>query len=118
MFSFFLTEEMKCVIAIGKDACGFETRRIEPTWGTRRRLERLFAALRSFYCLLISKGRYDYTNPLEGDRARELIEEERHRFITQFSKRSEEHTSELPSLMRITYAVFCWKKKTQKKKNK
>src|SRR3546814_12370645 len=49
-------------------------------------LERLFAALRSFYCLLISKGRYDYTNPLEGDRARELIEEERHRFITQFSK--------------------------------
>src|SRR3546814_8099547 len=26
--------------------------------------------------------------------------------------RSEEHTSELPSLMRITYAVFCLKKKT------
>src|SRR3546814_7982376 len=25
--------------------------------------------------------------------------------------RSEEHTSELQSLMRITYAVFCWKKK-------
>src|SRR3546814_9217056 len=25
--------------------------------------------------------------------------------------RSEEHTSELPSLMRISYAVFCWKKK-------
>src|SRR3546814_9374474 len=26
--------------------------------------------------------------------------------------RSEEHTSELPSLMRITYAVFCLKKQT------
>src|SRR3546814_5661879 len=26
-------------------------------------------------------------------------------------KRSEEHTSELPSLMRISYAVFCLKKK-------
>src|SRR3546814_4566727 len=25
--------------------------------------------------------------------------------------RSEEHTSELKSLMRISYAVFCWKKK-------
>src|SRR3546814_1460353 len=25
-------------------------------------------------------------------------------------KRSEEHTSELQSLMRISYAVFCWKK--------
>src|SRR3546814_3625601 len=29
--------------------------------------------------------------------------------------RSEEHTSELQSLMRISYAVFCLKKKTQKK---
>src|SRR3546814_15128359 len=28
--------------------------------------------------------------------------------------RSEEHTSELQSLMRISYAVFCLKKKTQK----
>src|SRR3546814_1765968 len=30
--------------------------------------------------------------------------------------RSEEHTSELKSLMRISYAVFCLKKKNQKKK--
>src|SRR3546814_9372415 len=29
--------------------------------------------------------------------------------------RSEEHTSELPSLMRRSYAVFCLKKKTQQK---
>src|SRR3546814_3448541 len=29
--------------------------------------------------------------------------------------RSEEHTSELQSLMRISYAVFCLKKKTQYK---
>src|SRR3546814_3559664 len=28
--------------------------------------------------------------------------------------RSEEHTSELQSLMRISYAVFCWKKKNDK----
>src|SRR3546814_5287767 len=28
--------------------------------------------------------------------------------------RSEEHTSELQSLMRISYAVFCFKKKKQK----
>src|SRR3546814_2074903 len=32
--------------------------------------------------------------------------------------RSEEHTSELQSLMRISYAVFCLKKKTQKKTKK
>src|SRR3546814_5276263 len=32
-------------------------------------------------------------------------------------KRSEEHTSELQSLMRISYAVFCLKKKKTTKKN-
>src|SRR3546814_1026067 len=31
-----------------------------------------------------------------------------------YSARSEEHTSELQSLMRISYAVFCLKKKTTK----
>src|SRR3546814_7241082 len=31
--------------------------------------------------------------------------------------RSEEHTSELQSLMRISYAVFCLKKKKQKHSN-
>src|SRR3546814_2538524 len=30
------------------------------------------------------------------------------------NRRSEEHTSELQSLMRISYAVFCLKKKTHK----
>src|SRR3546814_6276522 len=32
--------------------------------------------------------------------------------------RSEEHTSELQSLMRISYAVFCLKKKTHSKERK
>src|SRR3546814_3888658 len=32
--------------------------------------------------------------------------------------RSEEHTSELQSLMRISYAVFCLKKKTNQQHNK
>src|SRR3546814_9428899 len=32
------------------------------------------------------------------------------------TKRSEEHTSELQSLMRISYAVFCLKKKTKQTK--
>src|SRR3546814_8185729 len=34
--------------------------------------------------------------------------------VTGSGKRSEEHTSELQSLMRISYAVFCLKKKTKK----
>src|SRR3546814_5158991 len=36
--------------------------------------------------------------------------------ITRRGKRSEEHTSELQSLMRISYAVFCLKKKKQNNK--
>src|SRR3546814_1578022 len=35
----------------------------------------------------------------------------RHRLLPTRRTRSEEHTSELQSLMRISYAVFCWKKK-------
>src|SRR3546814_1138548 len=38
--------------------------------------------------------------------------EDRRRFIRR-DMRSEEHTSELQSLMRISYAVFCLKKKTK-----
>src|SRR3546814_10508452 len=34
-----------------------------------------------------------------------------------FDARSEEHTSELQSLMRISYAVFCLKKKKEYKTN-
>src|SRR3546814_3450818 len=36
----------------------------------------------------------------------------------QDKNRSEEHTSELQSLMRISYAVFCLKKKTKKQHEK
>src|SRR3546814_591446 len=43
--------------------------------------------------------------PMDHDQVRE---------IGIFGERSEEHTSELQSLMRISYAVFCLKKKTQK----
>src|SRR3546814_2653998 len=39
----------------------------------------------------------------------------RYVFIIGFQDRSEEHTSELQSLMRISYAVFCLKKKNKKK---
>src|SRR3546814_11405974 len=37
--------------------------------------------------------------------------------IDDADQRSEEHTSELQSLMRISYAVFCLKKKIYKQKN-
>src|SRR3546814_8251000 len=37
--------------------------------------------------------------------------------IGDFGTRSEEHTSELQSLMRISYAVFCLQKKKKKRNN-
>src|SRR3546814_6067029 len=52
--------------------------------------------------------------PLGPDRDRaagRVLAEER---SLRAAKRSEEHTSELQSLMRISYAVFCLKKTTQK----
>src|SRR3546814_6466003 len=42
---------------------------------------------------------------------------QRRRFLGQ-PERSEEHTSELQSLMRISYAVFCLKKKNTKEQYK
>src|SRR3546814_9213260 len=42
--------------------------------------------------------------------AKQLVENRNSCFV-----RSEEHTSELQSLMRISYAVFCLKKKKQNK---
>src|SRR3546814_9314388 len=43
--------------------------------------------------------------------AKPLSRKARLLFIAEFPNRSEEHTSELQSLMRISYAVFCLKKK-------
>src|SRR3546814_7779048 len=50
------------------------------------------------------------------DRFRSVVIEQTDAFELMPSlDRSEEHTSELQSLMRISYAVFCSKKKTQHK---
>src|SRR3546814_1374935 len=52
-------------------------------------------------------GAFMFTLDSDGDRTQPLVGGE-----LQFV-RSEEHTSELQSLMRISYAVFCLKKKKQ-----
>src|SRR3546814_2683043 len=53
-------------------------------------------------------GGHAVAGPLEADLPRAVIR-------VQFPGRSEEHTSELQSLMRISYAVFCLKKKKKRK---
>src|SRR3546814_1927062 len=47
---------------------------------------------------------------VDGEPTRRAISTALDRLIRQ---RSEEHTSELQSLMRISYAVLCWKKKKE-----
>src|SRR3546814_4230941 len=42
-----------------------------------------------------------------------MLASNKDRIPEDFDERSEEHTSELQSLMRISYAVFCLKKKTK-----
>src|SRR3546814_4907409 len=53
------------------------------------------------------------TRKLPPQLAVQSISPQRAAHLTPLSSRSEEHTSELQSLMRISYAVFCLKKKQQ-----
>src|SRR3546814_9019403 len=53
-------------------------------------------------------------DPDDDDREDRAFQQGLHRrFIRMADRRSEEHTSELQSLMRISYAVFCLKKKNK-----
>src|SRR3546814_6268661 len=52
---------------------------------------------------------------VRGDQSLAPTRREQRRFV---AKRSEEHTSELQSLMRISYAVFCLKKKNTQRHDK
>src|SRR3546814_3051238 len=49
-------------------------------------------------------------------RVLQQVEEYLDQPVAAAADRSEEHTSELQSLMRISYAVFCLKKKTKREK--
>src|SRR3546814_5847920 len=75
----------------GNDGAGECCRRAEPTAGCRLYSRRSAAAGVSY----------------SGSVERKYL----HRFARSAPFRSEEHTSELQSLMRISYAVFCLKKK-------
>src|SRR3546814_5522519 len=54
---------------------------------------------------------------LDAEPTRILLTRAKIRLAERAAKRSEEHTSELQSLMRISYAVFCLKKKNTTNKN-
>src|SRR3546814_3325757 len=82
------------LIALGKDGRGDDRFTSRAMIETEQRLERATATLEA------------RRNHGVADRYRELA-------LGRAEARSEEHTSELQSLMRISYAVFCLKKKKQ-----
>src|SRR3546814_1684773 len=62
------------------------------------------------------RERYDLPTELFYDNLEDMLKATRPEAVAAFGSiyRSEEHTSELQSLMRISYAVFCLKKKKKK----
>src|SRR3546814_9442739 len=63
-------------------------------------------------CMTVKDTSDEYSTPPRQDRRFSRASQRRRNGA---SARSEEHTSELQSLMRISYAVFCLKKKKKKK---
>src|SRR3546814_6519094 len=72
----------------------------------------------TFYPLWLAAGWLDYRSPRAGAAGRSHGVREAVLHLAMLVQRSEEHTSELQSLMRISYAVFCLKKKKSKKQQK
>lgn len=71
-----LASSMRCVLVVGRDRFGFEACSIKQTWQTGHGLERLLAALRSFYTVLRHHKLYRHTNPMEADGVIAAIEAE------------------------------------------
>src|SRR3546814_9097396 len=85
--------------------------------GTANSLNGLINAARGRIPVIFSSGRTPWTEygDRKGQRTREVHWPQemfdQGSLAREFTKRSEEHTSELQSLMRISYAVFCLNQK-------
>src|SRR3546814_4972276 len=67
------------------------------------------------YCPPVDAEHGDAGRPAFGQRVAPGLRHDRQHDSDMRFDRSEEHTSELQSLMRISYAVFCLKKKKQER---
>src|SRR3546814_9463782 len=88
-----------------------EAERLAPQIGTfgfdESGMNRTVAAGDDFY--EYANGTWAKTTPIPADKSNYGM----FTVLEDLSKRSEEHTSELQSIMRISYAVFCLKKKNK-----
>src|SRR3546814_4272188 len=87
-----------------KSSCGTKAASPSPAAG-KRRCTLLNGIIREAECPPCMPGLAEERNEDAGMRQERIGDRAA-------SRRSEEHTSELQSLMRISYAVFCLKKKT------
>src|SRR3546814_1050622 len=91
----------------GADRCG-EPQQFVPMRGDMTQCDRLGRHASEQLARFLARQEVQATLPDIAEARREAVVEERH----EAEHRSEEHTSELQSLMRISYAVFCLYKKT------
>src|SRR3546814_10807574 len=68
-----------------------------------------YRGVRGHFDRIVSVGMFEHVGPPQ---YREFFRH-CHNLLNEDGVRSEEHTSELQSLMRISYAVFCLKKKKE-----
>src|SRR3546814_9625448 len=92
----------------------FRSRGIEAAFRTFLRFPQLPEWLQNFG-VLANYTYIDHGTELPEALAETLPGQQRIAGVSNHIARSEEHTSELQSLMRISYAVFCMKKKKQQK---
>src|SRR3546814_5590467 len=85
----------------------------EGVYITDRAGKRSLDAFAGLYCVNVGYGRREIVDAI-AKQAEQLCYY--HSYVGHGAERSEEHTSELQSLMRISYAVFCLKKKTKTSK--
>ncbi len=86
LVSHVLSTGMGCVLAVGRHPLGFATCSVKPTSRAHHGLERLLAALRSFYTVLHLHGFYPHANPLEADGVRRALEAEARATATAFQR--------------------------------
>src|SRR3546814_10181556 len=119
-FFFFFSSRRRhtrCALVTGVQTCALPIYRVPPhydsmigkliAYGSDRKSA--IARMRQALAEMIIEG--IQTNiPLQSRIMRDPVYKEGTHHIHYLEKRSEEHTSELQSLMRISYAVFCLKK--------
>src|SRR3546814_1046342 len=125
-FFFFFSSRRRhtrCALVTGVQTCALPIwpRRLTPRscehWGTDMNdvLKHLLGAAKEIVPLMVPGAGAVLA---AGEKIRDALEAGKDMFEPGDQSESEEHTSELQSLMRISYAVFCLKKKSNKEQDK